>query len=254
MRITHLRERDAQTYRFRFYTDGGEYTGQPGVTLSVTDLKVIVSDTDSGGKKLKCSSTCTLPNNLTYIWYENGQPVIHCKSASCAVPAVSGAVSYSCTVEGHESFISPPVYSSVITVGVVVFLGVAVFLILITAALCMWRKKGHSSAEESEQCVSATVYGVVSALAMTSDPTSREISDDQDDNHLSSVYFRPFHSQEEPPFLTAKLALDSTEEEGIQYAAVNFSRRTAAPQSPLAEAADDPSQTYSQIQKHKPAT
>ena len=36
MRITHLRERDAQTYRFRFYTDGGEYTGQPGVTLSVT--------------------------------------------------------------------------------------------------------------------------------------------------------------------------------------------------------------------------
>ncbi|KAL6461874.1 hypothetical protein MHYP_G00300190 [Metynnis hypsauchen] len=111
MRITHLRERDAQTYRFRFYTDGGEYTGEPGITLSVTDLKVTVSDTDSGGKKLNCSSSCTLPNNLTYIWYNNGQPVIPCKSASCSVAVVSGAVSYSCAVEGHESLVSPPVYS-----------------------------------------------------------------------------------------------------------------------------------------------
>ncbi|KAG7315472.1 hypothetical protein KOW79_021560 [Hemibagrus wyckioides] len=37
LRITNLRERDAQTYRFRFYTDPtGKYTGEPGVTLSVT--------------------------------------------------------------------------------------------------------------------------------------------------------------------------------------------------------------------------
>ncbi|KAF5897921.1 B-cell receptor CD22-like, partial [Clarias magur] len=38
LRITNLTERDAQTYRFRFYTDDrtGKYTGQPGVSLSVT--------------------------------------------------------------------------------------------------------------------------------------------------------------------------------------------------------------------------
>ncbi|XP_036416961.1 uncharacterized protein LOC118800904 [Colossoma macropomum] len=36
IRINQLRKRDAQTYIFRFYTDGGEYTGQPGVTLFVT--------------------------------------------------------------------------------------------------------------------------------------------------------------------------------------------------------------------------
>ncbi|MCI4393393.1 hypothetical protein PGIGA_G00157070 [Pangasianodon gigas] len=38
LRITNLRERDSQTYRFRFYTDdpNGKYTGQPGVSLSVT--------------------------------------------------------------------------------------------------------------------------------------------------------------------------------------------------------------------------
>ncbi|XP_076876599.1 uncharacterized protein LOC143525976 [Brachyhypopomus gauderio] len=38
MTITHLRESDAHTYRFRFHTDGtgGKYTGEPGVSLSVT--------------------------------------------------------------------------------------------------------------------------------------------------------------------------------------------------------------------------
>ncbi|KAF5889561.1 B-cell receptor CD22-like, partial [Clarias magur] len=36
LRITNLTERDAQTYRFRVFTDGGNYTSQPGVSLSVT--------------------------------------------------------------------------------------------------------------------------------------------------------------------------------------------------------------------------
>ncbi|XP_060767182.1 uncharacterized protein LOC132874798 [Neoarius graeffei] len=111
LRITNLRERDAQTFRFRFYTDGGKFTGQPGVSLSVTDLKVAVSATSDQDIKLSCSTTCTLSNNLTYIWYKNRQRVSECKSASCSVAAVSGVVSYSCAVEGHDSLLSPPVYS-----------------------------------------------------------------------------------------------------------------------------------------------
>ncbi|KAG7315470.1 hypothetical protein KOW79_021558 [Hemibagrus wyckioides] len=112
LRITNLRERDARTYRFRFYTDPtGKYTGKPGVTLSVTDLKVTVSDSGSGQIKLNCITTCSLSNNPTYIWYKNGQRVSECKSASCSVAAVGGVVSYSCAVEGHDSLLSPPVYS-----------------------------------------------------------------------------------------------------------------------------------------------
>ncbi|XP_058237745.1 uncharacterized protein LOC131347599 [Hemibagrus wyckioides] len=110
LRITNLRERDARTYRFRFYTDPtGKYTGKPGVTLSVTDLKVTVSDSGSGQIKLNCITTCSLSNNPTYIWYKNGQRVSECKSASCSVAAVGGVVSYSCAVEGHDSLLSPPV-------------------------------------------------------------------------------------------------------------------------------------------------
>ncbi|XP_060767348.1 B-cell receptor CD22-like [Neoarius graeffei] len=111
LRITNLTERDAQTFRFRFYTDGEKFTGQPGVSLSVTDLKVAVSAASDQDIRLSCSTTCTLSNNPTYIWYKNGQRVSECKSASCSVAAVSGVVSYSCAVEGHDSLLSPPVYS-----------------------------------------------------------------------------------------------------------------------------------------------
>ncbi|KAF4093320.1 hypothetical protein AMELA_G00000790 [Ameiurus melas] len=111
LRITNLREKDAQTYRFRFYTDGGNYTGEPGVSLSVTDLKVTVSDWSDQYMTLSCNTTCTLSNNPTYIWYKNRRRVSECESASCSVAAVGGAVSYICAVEGLYSLLSPPVYS-----------------------------------------------------------------------------------------------------------------------------------------------
>ncbi|XP_060715715.1 B-cell receptor CD22-like [Tachysurus vachellii] len=125
LRITNLRERDAQTYRFRFHTDDpkGKYTGEPGVSLSVTDLKVTVSDCNYNLIDLSCITTCSLSNKPTYIWYKNGQRVSECKSASCSVAAVGGAVSYSCAVEGHDSLLSPPVYSPKNTTAVVLSSG-----------------------------------------------------------------------------------------------------------------------------------
>uniref|UniRef100_A0AAR2J004 Ig-like domain-containing protein n=1 Tax=Pygocentrus nattereri TaxID=42514 RepID=A0AAR2J004_PYGNA len=114
MTITDLRESDAHTYSFRFYTEDpdGRYSGRPGVTLSVTDLKVTVSDTDGGVKKLTCSSTCTLPNNPTYIWYRNGQPVSDQNRNELELrDRTVDAGSYSCAVKGYEELGSPAVYS-----------------------------------------------------------------------------------------------------------------------------------------------
>ncbi|XP_036428399.1 sialoadhesin-like [Colossoma macropomum] len=111
MTITDLRESDAHTYRFRFYTDDpdGIYSGRPGVTLSVTDLKVTVSDTDGGVKKLTCSSTCTLPNS-TYIWYKNRQPVFNQNRNELNLrDRTVDAGSYSCAVKGYEELRSPAV-------------------------------------------------------------------------------------------------------------------------------------------------
>ncbi|KAG9264700.1 hypothetical protein AMEX_G21013 [Astyanax mexicanus] len=80
LRIRNVTKRDSGEYRFRFSTNPGEikFEGRLGVILSVTDLQVKMSPSSpSEGKTvtLTCSSTCTLPNNPTYIWYKNGQPV-----------------------------------------------------------------------------------------------------------------------------------------------------------------------------------
>ncbi|GAA6098044.1 sialoadhesin-like isoform X4 [Tachysurus ichikawai] len=339
LRITNLRERDAQTYRFRFHTDPtGKYTGEPGVSLSVTDLKVTVSDSGSGQIDLSCITTCTLSNNPTYIWYKNGQRVSECKSASCSVAAVGGAVSYSCAVEGHDSLLSPPVYSPKNTTAVVLssgdtvegdsvtlscssdanppvltyswfkqgsaadtllitgqnysiseissqhrglyyctahnqlghhnstpthldvfssknsvltftMLGLFFFLALtlVPGALWMWKRKqgsanGHSSTGESGQPQSALLYENISASNR-----SRRVSDEQDDVHYASVVIKSSHTQEGS--LSQRLPAHTTEEEDVQYAEVNVSRRTAAIQLVADEEDDDTSQIYSKVQK-----
>uniref|UniRef100_A0A674AP76 B-cell receptor CD22-like n=1 Tax=Salmo trutta TaxID=8032 RepID=A0A674AP76_SALTR len=107
--ITDLRESDSATYKFRFTDKTGKwrYTGKPGVTLSVTDLQVKVT----GGhqdKTLTCSTTCTLTDNPTYIWYKNGHKVKE-DTSSLYSDSFSDADSYSCAVKGHEDLRTPAV-------------------------------------------------------------------------------------------------------------------------------------------------
>ncbi|MCI4393390.1 hypothetical protein PGIGA_G00156960 [Pangasianodon gigas] len=130
----------------------------------------------------------------------------------------------------------------VIMVGLVVFLAVT----LLSGALWMWKRKwssanGHCSTGESGQ--SAAVYENIPA----SNLRGRVASDDQDNVHYASVVFKHSHTQEES--LSPRLPPDTTEEEDVQYAAVNVSRNTAAIQLVADEAAENSSQVYSKIQK-----
>ncbi|XP_052373811.1 B-cell receptor CD22-like [Oncorhynchus keta] len=107
--ITDLRESDSAMYMFRFTDQTGKwrYTGKPGVTLSVTGLQVKVT----GGhqdKTLTCSTTCTLTDNPTYIWYKNGHKVKE-DSSRLDSDSFSDADSYSCAVKGHEDLPAPAV-------------------------------------------------------------------------------------------------------------------------------------------------
>eukprot|EP00063_Salmo_salar_P074611 XP_014049446.1 PREDICTED: uncharacterized protein LOC106601629 [Salmo salar] len=115
LRITDLRERDSATYKFRFITDqtGGKYTGDPGVTLSVTALQVKVTSTTL--VTITCSTTCTLTDNPTYIWYKNGHKVKE-DTSSLYSDYFNDADSYSCAVKGHEDLRSPAVceYSTIV--------------------------------------------------------------------------------------------------------------------------------------------
>ncbi|XP_045061679.1 B-cell receptor CD22-like [Coregonus clupeaformis] len=90
----------------------GKYFGEPGVTLSVTDLQVKVTPaTVTEGQKvtLTCSTTCTLRDNPnpTYIWYKNGHVTNQSNSLFLNPVSSEDAGRYSCAVEGHEVLHSP---------------------------------------------------------------------------------------------------------------------------------------------------
>ncbi|XP_071208643.1 B-cell receptor CD22-like isoform X2 [Salvelinus alpinus] len=125
LKITDLRESDSAEYKFKFITDqtGGKYTGDPGVTLSVTDLQVKVTTT-WWSTTLTCSTTCTLTGNPTYIWYKNSKIVQGASSPSYSVYfntedrfycAVNGINSHPVSVEGHSYFHVTYTHQSVCT-------------------------------------------------------------------------------------------------------------------------------------------
>ncbi|KAL7832432.1 hypothetical protein AOLI_G00299800 [Acnodon oligacanthus] len=239
LRMNNLTKTDSGEYYFRFSTDtaGGSFSGKPGVILNVTDLQVKVSPTTPSEQTvtLACISTCTLPNNPTYIWYKNGQPVTNKPTRSNKLYLESASsedvLQYSCALGGPED-------SAVL---MLVTVGVALFLVLLLIVGWLWIRKRKSSpgkglwsTEESGQCDSAAVYSNLSDLAMTADPTQTEGSDNQDGVHYCSVQFKRRHSQKQAPPPSSPLPLYFIEDQDVQYAAVNFSRDSAAPseQSP----------------------
>nr|XP_033481151.1 sialic acid-binding Ig-like lectin 12 [Epinephelus lanceolatus] len=106
LKIKDLRESDSAEYKFMFITNqpGGSSTGSPGVTLSVTDLKVNFNFGSSS--PVLCRSSCHLPGNYSYIWYKNGQKIPEETSYSYQ-GSVDLSYSYSCAVGGYEVFPAP---------------------------------------------------------------------------------------------------------------------------------------------------
>ncbi|KAL7845341.1 hypothetical protein AOLI_G00235330 [Acnodon oligacanthus] len=77
LRFRNVREKDQSKYYFRFITDrpGGKYQGAGGVDLSVTDLQVEVPERviEGGDVTLTCKTTCSLTVRTTFTWYRNGR-------------------------------------------------------------------------------------------------------------------------------------------------------------------------------------
>ncbi|KAL2086422.1 hypothetical protein ACEWY4_017481 [Coilia grayii] len=108
---------DSKGYAFRFTTkEEGGWSGVY-VPLSVTGLQVLVDPaTVNEGDRvtLTCSTTCSLSNNPTYIWYRNSQPVTNKHTAAGKTLTINSITNvdtgyYSCAVRGHEDHPSPAV-------------------------------------------------------------------------------------------------------------------------------------------------
>ncbi|XP_064817324.1 B-cell receptor CD22-like [Oncorhynchus masou masou] len=81
----------------------------PCTTIYPTDLQVKVTPgTEAWKRTLTCTTSCTLTDNPTYIWYRNGQSLDWLTSQQHSVWS-SETESYSCAVKGHEDLRSPAV-------------------------------------------------------------------------------------------------------------------------------------------------
>ncbi|XP_058601188.1 B-cell receptor CD22-like isoform X2 [Onychostoma macrolepis] len=119
-RLSHVTQKDSHMYYFRFITDkpDGIWIGRPGVTLTVTDLRVQSPErvTEGDSVRLTCKSSCALTDGATFIWYRNSQPLTERRDRNNQLLLQSvrreDAGRYSCAVHGH-TYISPAVHLSV---------------------------------------------------------------------------------------------------------------------------------------------
>ncbi|XP_026107239.1 B-cell receptor CD22-like [Carassius auratus] len=120
IRLSHVTQKDSQNYYFRFITNKHreELFGNPGVSLTVTDLQVESPETVTEGDsvRLTCNSSCTLTDRATFIWYRNSQPLTERRDRNNRLLLQSvrreDAGRYSCGVQGH-TYISPAVQLNV---------------------------------------------------------------------------------------------------------------------------------------------
>ncbi|XP_073698590.1 B-cell receptor CD22-like [Garra rufa] len=120
IRLSHVTHKDSHMYYFRFTTNvtEGKWVGNPGVSLTVTDLQVESPErvTEGDSVRLTCKSSCTLTDRATFIWYRNSQPLTERRDTNNQLLLQSvrteDAGRYSCALHGH-TFISPDVHLSV---------------------------------------------------------------------------------------------------------------------------------------------
>ncbi|ROL51999.1 B-cell receptor CD22 [Anabarilius grahami] len=109
IRLSHVTLKDSRMYYFRFitYNPDGKWFGDPGVTLTVTDLQVESPErvTEGDSVRLTCKSSCTLTDRATFIWYRNSQPLIKGNQIILWRVSREDTGTYSCGVDGH-SYIS----------------------------------------------------------------------------------------------------------------------------------------------------
>ncbi|XP_049322877.1 B-cell receptor CD22-like, partial [Astyanax mexicanus] len=178
LRIRNVTKNDSGEYRYRFLNDEGRgFSGTPGVILSVTDLQVKMSPSSpSEGQTvtLTCSSTCTLPNNPTYIWYKNGQPVTNKPTRYNKLYLESTSpedvLQYSCALGGNDEKSLEDITVLIITVGVVIFLAVILITGLVWRCWVIRRKRG---AEREADVQTGTpvddTYTALNPTSMSSD-------------------------------------------------------------------------------------
>ncbi|XP_059909261.1 B-cell receptor CD22-like [Gadus macrocephalus] len=210
LKIIKTEKQDAATYRFRFRTNGGGWTGQKGVRVNVTDgedVKVRSSVTDhvvkEGGQvTLTCTSACSF-HQLDVHWYRNGHnlsetgPALHLSSLTN-----DNTGNYTCSLDSSGQKTSAP-WSLLVLVdegkpesgsnqsGSVWLLSVSVVLVLLAVFLLLlagvvFAKRRHAQKKASEVIQKQEV------------DCKQEAVGDSEEVNYATVHFKPSSSRSAP--------------------------------------------------------
>ncbi|XP_050958399.1 uncharacterized protein LOC127159656 [Labeo rohita] len=221
LRIKDLKISDSGEYRFRIITDLNQYSGSPGVILTVTGTQIKSSTsvvTDEEEVILSCSTKCTLNDKHTYIWYKNGRQVTDgfTKVNKLYLDSVSNEElqQYSCAVGDPTS----PESSTALLITVIIL---SVLLILTLIGVLWYRRRKNNSSQqhedtmESEQLGSDMLYENAAALSTV---CTQQVHTNDQDVHYSAVNFKQSHTNNT---LAAPTVVQSTTDD-VHYAAVKF--------------------------------
>ncbi|XP_035390437.1 B-cell receptor CD22-like, partial [Electrophorus electricus] len=111
LKLINVTKEDEHDYRFRIKTNviNQKWLGDP-VKISVTELHVNTPPevTERETAVLNCTTTCSLSDSPTFIWYKNGRPLSSSTNPLHLQPVSSeDADSYMCAVRGYEHLPSP---------------------------------------------------------------------------------------------------------------------------------------------------
>nr|XP_029502754.1 B-cell receptor CD22-like [Oncorhynchus nerka] len=213
--------------------------GPKNTSVSVSPSGEIV---EGSSVTLICSSDANPPVDK-YTWYKKN---VASPKASGQSYSITNIISedrgeYYCEAQnGRGSMISTaqmiivagkPTSFMTAVVGIIV---VVLVLILCFSGFMWFRKKASKSTSDTRdtsenlQGDSSPVYDNISSMAMTSTAAQTESTYDQDDVHYASVHFSGSKNQEVPLYSTVQLPQPQIQDEDVQYAAVKFSRPSAA--------------------------
>uniref|UniRef100_A0AAY5ER61 Ig-like domain-containing protein n=2 Tax=Electrophorus electricus TaxID=8005 RepID=A0AAY5ER61_ELEEL len=113
-RLSNVTNDDQHMYCFRVSVNTpvktDKYLYYPGVQLHITELHVNTPPevTEREAAVLNCTTTCSLTDSPTFIWYKNGRPLSSSTNPLHLRPVSSeDAGSYMCAVRGSEHLPSP---------------------------------------------------------------------------------------------------------------------------------------------------
>ncbi|XP_021322455.2 B-cell receptor CD22-like isoform X1 [Danio rerio] len=154
--INDIKLTDSGEYKFRFITNSssGKWTGDPGVNITVHDLKVsksssIINGTMTGDSvNLTCSLDC--PGGLSEVqWFKNGElmkqtnPILILNNITA-----EDSENYSCSLKKFTNTLSGENVSESSTLLIIVVSSVSLLFIIIAAVILIRRRKAAKEREE----------------------------------------------------------------------------------------------------------